>query len=856
MAPQPPKVFISYSHDSLEHARRVLGLAERLRKDGVDTEIDQYVAGTPTEGWPRWMLDRLDWADFILSVCTETYYRRFRGHEEPNQGKGVDFEGQLITLAIYHAKSRTERFVPVLFEPKDERLIPEPVSGHTHYLLSSEDNYAKLYAFLTGQAGVVPAELGPLKTQVREAVEPLRFGNAEATGELHGVPELPPHYLSRETHLGALKQKLLNGGAKVGIPGQSAAVGVQGMGGIGKTVLATALVHDPEVRKAFPEGIFWLTVGQAPKSDAQGGKAHLLGLQAQLVSQMTGAQPAFVTVQQGKDALRKALVGRRALVVLDDVWTIEDADAFCVDAPPARPLITTRNDEVLVGVGAEHHVDVLLLSDALKMLAGWAGEKDPDKLPPEASEVAKECGCLPLALAMVGAMVRLRPTGWNDALTRLKRADLVAIKRAFPGYPYPNLLRAIEVSVKALEESDQERYLDLAVFPQDQPIPERTLGVLWKLDDVDTHDCMARFVTGSLATWATDEAGKLALRLHDLQRDLIRKRREKKLPSLHLRLVKAWDALAKPPDPYAWRWIGYHLIQAGRKDDLRRLLLNFNWLQAKLEATDVNALIADYDYLPQEPDLRNVQSVLRQSAHILAGNPRELPGQLLGRLHGNLSLDIDGLRIQASEHKGFPWLRPLKPSLPSDASLVRTLQGHTHLVSAVAITPDGRRAVSGSDDSTLRVWDLETGQTLTTLQGHTLGVSAVAITPDGRRAVFGSGDTTLRVWDLETGQTLTTLQGHTHWVNAVAITPDGRCALSGSEDSTLRVWDLRDGKELVILTVDRNVTVCAVAHDNRTIVAGDGFGRVHFLRLVEPDPTKPAPEDIKIQLLRREKPAN
>src|SRR6516164_11077869 len=100
------------------------------------------------------------------------------------------------------------------------------------------------------------------------------------------------------------------------------------------------------------------------------------------------------------------------------------------------------------------------------------------------------------------------------------------------------------------------------------------------------------------------------------------------------------------------------------------------------------------------------------------------------------------------------------------------------------------------------------------------------------------------------------LQGHTNSVSAVAITPDGRRAVSSSWDNTVRVWDLRDGKELVTLTVDGNVTSCAVAHDNRTIVAGDYFGRVHFLRLVEPDPTKPAPEDIKIQLLRREKPAN
>ena len=50
MAPSPPRVFISYSHDSLEHARRVLGLAERLREDGIDAQLDQYVSGTPERG--------------------------------------------------------------------------------------------------------------------------------------------------------------------------------------------------------------------------------------------------------------------------------------------------------------------------------------------------------------------------------------------------------------------------------------------------------------------------------------------------------------------------------------------------------------------------------------------------------------------------------------------------------------------------------------------------------------------------------------------------------------------------------------------------------------------------------------
>jgi hypothetical protein len=74
-------------------------------------------------------------------------------------------------------------------------------------------------------------------------------------GKLHGVPELPPHYFPREAYLAGLKQKLLAGGANLGITGQSSAVGVQGMGGIGKSVLAAALAHDSEIRQTFPDGI-------------------------------------------------------------------------------------------------------------------------------------------------------------------------------------------------------------------------------------------------------------------------------------------------------------------------------------------------------------------------------------------------------------------------------------------------------------------------------------------------------------------------------------------------------------------------------------------------------------------------
>ena len=80
------KVFISYSQDSPEHARRVLDLADALRHGGLEVILDQYVFPAPDEGWPRWMETRLDEANFVLMVCTETYRRRVLGQEPPGKG--------------------------------------------------------------------------------------------------------------------------------------------------------------------------------------------------------------------------------------------------------------------------------------------------------------------------------------------------------------------------------------------------------------------------------------------------------------------------------------------------------------------------------------------------------------------------------------------------------------------------------------------------------------------------------------------------------------------------------------------------------------------------------------------------
>ncbi|MFB2877750.1 SEFIR domain-containing protein [Floridanema aerugineum] len=160
---RPPKVFISYSHDSQEHKDRILELADRFREDGIDCNIDQY-EDSPAEGWQRWMLNQVEVADFVLVVCTEQYDLRFRGHEEVGKGKGATWEGGVIIQELYDAQGKNSKFIPVTFTPQDTDFIPSPLRAATTYRLNSTDGYELLYRRLTNQPRTRKPDLGKLQT--------------------------------------------------------------------------------------------------------------------------------------------------------------------------------------------------------------------------------------------------------------------------------------------------------------------------------------------------------------------------------------------------------------------------------------------------------------------------------------------------------------------------------------------------------------------------------------------------------------------------------------------------------------------------------------------------------------------
>src|SRR5262249_7241372 len=112
----------------------------------------------------------------------------------------------------------------------------------------------------------------------------------------------------------------------------------------------------------------------------------------------------------------------------------------------------------------------------------------------------------------------------------------------------------------------------------------------------------------------------------------------------------------------------------------------------------------------------------------------------------------------------------------------------------LALVLGGRRILAGSSDTTIGVWELETGQQLRRILGIANAHGArVAVSPDGRRALFGAGNQ-VHLWDLEAGEQVRTFGGHTGQVQSVGFSPTGHRAVTPAGDKTVRVWELPPGR--------------------------------------------------------------
>jgi WD40 repeat protein len=330
------------------------------------------------------------------------------------------------------------------------------------------------------------------------------------------------------------------------------------------------------------------------------------------------------------------------------------------------------------------------------------------------------------------------------------------------------------------------------------------------------------------ASWAGVEAYRLR---HDWVRELIAERLGAATIRAHHKTLSQTLATWPPPADatrrsYAVRHALAHRLAIHDWSGVHELASDLGYLEARAYTADVFVLEQDLKNAaakcPDPPvvrDLAELARALARESHWVRDDPMGTAGLIWNRLR-RWGWTAEELQSRIRLPAGAMCLRVRHAASRESDVLERTLDGHTGWVRACAVTADGSRVVSASDDHTLRVWDLDAGRTLVTLEHHASEVRACAVTPDGRHVVSASNDGTLKIWDLDTGRVLATLDGHTAAVTACAVTPDGRRVVSASWDRTLKIWDLDTGRALATLGGHAfGVTACAVTPDGRRVIS-------------------------------------
>lgn len=485
-----PKVFISYSHDSTEHKQWVLQVSEQLRADGLECQIDQYVNGSPSEGWPLWMEKKIEQSDYVMLVCSPLYLKRYR-REDDEGGRGVAFEGLIITQTHYDSYCHNKKFIPIIPTIGSIDHIPMPLKSFSSYHLPRD--YDLLYRLLTNQPAVMPGSIGTIKLMPPESVLQVTH-----TTEIQPNVTLPqpttqlqtptPNYdprnaaflvpfrakkkfmVGREQALEKVRQQLLEG--KPTSIGQTALF--KGIGGLGKTQLAVE--YADHYQNEYPNGIYWITADE--NIDAQ---LTQIAVDARWVS------------PESEHSIKLDIARNRlktysdCLIVFDNLESIVAIQSYLPSAS-SNPhiLVTSRSEQPNF---TDVKLDLLDEEQSYLMLIQEA-ERTPTNEEDEtaAREIVAALSGLPLALELAGAYLARRPISWC-AYRDLLKEDL---KQALPSQlssltkHEADLFKTLKVSEREIsEEPLLAEVLDLLTWSGSSPMSLRLMAHLLNVKQTD-----------------------------------------------------------------------------------------------------------------------------------------------------------------------------------------------------------------------------------------------------------------------------------------------------------------------------------------------------------------------------------
>jgi WD40 repeat protein len=658
---------------------------------------------------------------------------------------------------------------------------------------------------------------------------------------------------------------------KYGEPVSSTVV-LYGAGGFGKTTILKAICHSEKIRDTFYDGILWITIGQNPPD--------LISIVIDLIEVLAGDRPGFHTLEPAVAKLKELLSDRYFLIVIDDIWHVTHLRIFLEGGSKCARLISTRTADIIPKYAIRVPVDAMNINEALELLCSDL-ELDGDINEFQLSNLVTKLGKWPLLLKLANGNLFYRINFGHQTL--LQAIEYIEKSLRKKGLTYFDIrdatsrdqavAKTIDASIEYLEKDERERFTELAVFPEDEDIPlTPTLENLWsktgKLDEIDTEKLCQKLMTLSLL-YSYDLKCK-TIRLHDVMRNYLLQVYNKNnagLSCIHALLLDSYtDILPKrqsicdiegrpilnwadldPHDKYLWKYLAYHLYEAGRRDELKELLLNESWITAKLNMTDMSSLIRDYDSLAKVYNNRSlslIQRALNQSAHILNQDKGQLHSQIYGRLL-KLENKYSEIHHLLKEIKNIkltkPWIRTIWSGLVNtpESPLLRTIKGHNHSITAMAITSDGSKLVTAAEDDvqysvvTLKIWDLTKAEDepLTSLSYHEGRVTKLAISSDSQNIVSASHEGTMILWDIHERKKILNLPPHERAVNDVIITTD-KLVVSASDDYTLKIWDILLGRERPPLTGHLGPVKAVVDLENGTVISSslDGTFRIWDLR--------------------------
>ncbi len=515
-------------------------------------------------------------------------------------------------------------------------------------------------AALAGIVAAVAAVWGPVARSAKVPVPP----------EL----EVPDWVVSRPVEVAAVVQALTDGQAgTVGIT-----TGLYGAGGFGKTMLARMVCADRRVRRWFGRRVYLVTVGRDVR-----GSAAVAAKVNDVIKLVTGEDATFTDPQLAGMRLGALLdAGPRRLLVLDDVWEVEQLAPFAGGGKRCTRLVTTRVPELLAGRGAAVRVDQMSPEQARALLT--AGLPTLDEAVTQGLLTAT--GRWPLLLRLVNTILadyeRVAadmPAQAAKLLKRLREAG-PAVVDDLRGSPVRGLdvdkpqeraqaVRAtIAASTSLLGPDDAERFAELGVFAEDEIIPLRLAARLWQatagLDDLAASQTYGRLAQLALVTYAAGPARGITV--HDVIRDFLRAELgPQRLADLNGTLLDAVGRdlpAASPRDPalpasgvawwelgqedrYLWDHLMEHMRDAGWADVAEAVACDLRWVGARLERFGPAAPAADLIAVGT-PRSARMRAALARAAHLLA--PTEPVGAVTDILHSRVVDDPDwGPQVQA-----------------------------------------------------------------------------------------------------------------------------------------------------------------------------------------------------------------